>query len=110
MAAKVLKFGEQARSLMLAGIDEMARAVGATLGPRGRNVVLDKSFGAPRITKDGVSVAKRLSTKISTKTWVLSCSRKSPPRRMTWQVMVQQHQQFWVQASSVGVSKPLPLG
>ena len=60
MAAKEVKFGIDARQKMLDGVDTLANAVKATLGPKGRNVVLDKSFGAPRITKDGVTVAKEI--------------------------------------------------
>ncbi len=60
MAAKDVRFGEDARSRMLRGVDILADAVKVTLGPKGRNVVIDKSFGAPRITKDGVSVAKEI--------------------------------------------------
>ncbi len=60
MAAKEVKFGDDARSLMANGVNILANAVKATLGPKGRNAVLDKSFGAPTITKDGVSVAKEI--------------------------------------------------
>jgi len=60
MAAKDVKFGAIARDKMLRGVDILADAVKVTLGPKGRNVVLDKSFGAPRITKDGVTVAKEI--------------------------------------------------
>ena len=60
MAAKEVKFGTEARASMLRGVDTLANAVKVTLGPKGRNVVLDKSFGAPRITKDGVTVAKEI--------------------------------------------------
>jgi chaperonin GroEL len=60
MAAKDVKFGGDARHRMLRGVDILADAVKVTLGPKGRNVVLDKSFGAPRITKDGVTVAKEI--------------------------------------------------
>ena len=60
MAAKDVKFSVDARDRMLRGIDILANAVKVTLGPKGRNVVLDKSFGAPRITKDGVTVAKEI--------------------------------------------------
>src|SRR5208337_2305228 len=60
MAAKDVKFGADARERMLRGVDILANAVKVTLGPKGRNVVLDKSFGAPRITKDGVTVAKEI--------------------------------------------------
>ncbi len=60
MAAKEVKFNTDARERMLRGVDILANAVKVTLGPKGRNVVIDKSFGAPRITKDGVSVAKEI--------------------------------------------------
>ncbi|MBB4146180.1 chaperonin GroEL [Rhizobium rhizoryzae] len=60
MAAKEVKFHTDARERMLRGVDVLANAVKVTLGPKGRNVVIDKSFGAPRITKDGVSVAKEI--------------------------------------------------
>jgi chaperonin GroEL len=60
MAAKEVKFSVEARDKMLRGVDILANAVKVTLGPKGRNVVLDKSFGAPRITKDGVTVAKEI--------------------------------------------------
>ena len=60
MAAKEVKFGQDARERMLHGVDILANAVKVTLGPKGRNVVLEKSFGAPRITKDGVTVAKEI--------------------------------------------------
>ena len=60
MAAKEVKFSVDARDRMVHGIDILADAVRVTLGPKGRNVVLDKSFGAPRITKDGVTVAKEI--------------------------------------------------
>jgi chaperonin GroEL len=60
MAAKDVKFASEAREKMLRGVDTLANAVKVTLGPKGRNVVLDKSFGAPRITKDGVTVAKEI--------------------------------------------------
>ncbi|MBX4926725.1 chaperonin GroEL, partial [Rhizobium binae] len=60
MAAKEVKFNVEAREKMLRGVDILANAVKVTLGPKGRNVVIDKSFGAPRITKDGVSVAKEI--------------------------------------------------
>src|SRR5467141_3431874 len=61
MAAKEVKFHGDARERMLRGVDVLANTVKVTLGPRGRNVVLDKSFGAPRITKDGVTVAKAVA-------------------------------------------------
>ncbi|GGY70886.1 chaperonin GroEL [Marinobacter zhanjiangensis] len=63
MAAKDVKFGDSARKRMVAGVNVLADAVRVTLGPKGRNVVLDKSFGAPTVTKDGVSVAKEIELK-----------------------------------------------
>ena len=60
MSAKEVKFSVDARDRMLHGIDTLTHAVRVTLGPKGRNVLLDKSFGAPRITKDGVTVAKEI--------------------------------------------------
>ncbi len=63
MAAKDVRFGDDARHRMVAGVNTLANAVKVTLGPRGRNVVLDKSFGAPTVTKDGVSVAKEIELK-----------------------------------------------
>ena len=58
--AKEIKFNTEARDLMKKGVDELANAVKVTLGPKGRNVVIEKKFGAPHITKDGVSVAKEI--------------------------------------------------
>src|SRR6476469_1242386 len=63
MAAKEVKFSLDARDRMLRGVDTLADAVKVTLGPKGRNVVIEKSFGAPRITKDGVTVAKEIELK-----------------------------------------------
>jgi hypothetical protein len=63
MAAKDVKFSRDARERILNGVDILANAVKVTLGPKGRNVVIDKSFGAPRITKDGVTVAKEIELK-----------------------------------------------
>src|SRR5690625_4941903 len=60
MSAKEVRFSEDARNGILRGVDTLARAVSVTLGPKGRNVVLAKSFGAPTLTKDGVSVAKEI--------------------------------------------------
>ena len=63
MSAKDVKFGDDARVLMLEGVNVLANAVKVTLGPKGRNVVLDKAFGSPTVTKDGVSVAKEVELK-----------------------------------------------
>ena len=63
MAAKQVLFSDDARSRMVAGVNLLANAVKVTLGPKGRNVVLERSFGAPTVTKDGVSVAKEIELK-----------------------------------------------
>ena len=63
MSAKNILFGTDARAKMLTGVNKLADTVKVTLGPKGRNVVMDKSFGAPRITKDGVTVAKEIEFK-----------------------------------------------
>src|SRR6266576_2063302 len=60
MAAKMLSFDSEARKSLLTGVNKLARAVKATLGPRGRNAVIDKGWGAPNITKDGVTVAEEI--------------------------------------------------
>src|SRR5499427_9299657 len=60
MAAKIVKFAEDAREKILHGVNVLADAVTVTLGPKGRNVVLEKSYGAPTVTKDGVTVAKEI--------------------------------------------------
>ena len=60
MCAKQLSFDEEARKSLLRGVEKLSKAVKATLGPRGRNVVLDKKFGSPTVTKDGVTVAKEI--------------------------------------------------
>ncbi|HKL20293.1 MAG TPA: TCP-1/cpn60 chaperonin family protein, partial [Tichowtungia sp.] len=58
--AKQLKFDVEARDAMLKGVEKLSQAVSVTLGPKGRNVILDKKFGSPAVTKDGVSVAKEI--------------------------------------------------
>ena len=58
--AKIIEFNVEARNAMKVGVDKLAKAVGSTLGPKGRNVVIDKKFGAPTVTKDGVTVAKEI--------------------------------------------------
>ena len=60
MASKDVRFGDEARQLMISGVNALANAVQVTMGPRGRNVVLEKAYGAPTVTKDGVSVAKEI--------------------------------------------------
>ena len=76
MAAKDVKFGDNARQGMLEGVNTLANAVKVTLGPKGRNVVLDKSFGAPPSLKTVFRWPKRSNLKISLKTWVRKWSKK----------------------------------
>ncbi len=93
--AKQIIYGEEARRALQRGVDKLANAVKVTLGPKGRNVVLDKKFGAPNITKDGVSVAKeieledafenmgaQLVKEVATKTTDMAAT--APPRRRCW--------------------------
>jgi len=75
MSAKDVRFGEDARGKMLRGVNVLADAVKVTLGPKGRNVVLDKSFGAPTVTKDGVSVAKEIELENNFENDVATISR-----------------------------------
>src|SRR5579875_2475273 len=65
MAAKMIAFEQEARQAMQRGVAKLARAVKVTLGPRGRNVIIQKSFGSPTVTKDGVTVAKEIASKTS---------------------------------------------
>ena len=84
MAAKEIRFSTDARDRLLRGIDTLNNAVKVTLGPKGRNVVIDKSYGAPRITKDGITVAKEIEL-----------SDKSPPRRTSSPVTAPPRQPCW---------------
>ena len=83
MAAKEVKFHSDARERMLRGVDILANAVKVTLGPKGRNVVLDKSFGAPRITKDGVTVAKEIELADKFENMGAQMVKRSLPRPAT---------------------------
>jgi chaperonin GroEL len=74
--AKEIIFDVEARDRLKKGVDALANAVKATLGPKGRNVVIDKKFGAPQVTKDGVTVAKEIELKILLKTWELKWLKK----------------------------------
>src|SRR6187549_1755891 len=81
--AKQIVYGEQSRQHILAGVNKLADAVKVTLGPKGRNVVLDKKFGSPTITKDGVTVAKEIDLKDPLE----NMCAKSPARRPTRRAM-----------------------
>lgn len=89
MSAKDVKFGDSARSKMIAGVNVLADAVKVTLGPKGRNVVIDRSFGSPHITKDGVTVAKKLRYKTNLKTWARNWFVKYQVKPTISLVMVQ---------------------
>jgi chaperonin GroEL len=72
MAVKQLAFDQQAQKAILAGVEKLASAVKSTYGPRGRNAVLDKGWGGPTVTKDGVTSPRRSSSTTSTRTWAPS--------------------------------------
>jgi len=104
MSAKDVRFGEDARSKMMRGVNVLADAVKVTLGPKGRNVVLEKSFGAPTVTKDGVSVAKEIELEnnfenMGAHRW----SRKLLPRHLTSLVTAPQPQPYWPRPCCVKV-------
>lgn len=88
--AKDIKYNMDARDLLKKGVDQLANAVKVTLGPKGRNVVIEKKFGAPQITKDGVTVAKEVELEINSKILVLSLLRALLVRLVMMPVMVQQ--------------------
>lgn len=92
--AKEIKFSEDARSKMLAGVDKLADTVKSTIGPKGRNVVLEQSYGAPTITNDGVTIAKAIELEDHLKTWAQSLLRKLLRRRTISQATERQRQLF----------------
>jgi len=83
MSAKELKYGGKAREAMLNGVNILANAVKVTLGPKGRNVLIEKSFGAPVITKDGVTVAKEIEVKDKFENMGAQMVKELPPRLPT---------------------------
>ena len=97
--AKQLVFSEDARRKLKTGIDTLANAVSTTLGPKGRNVALDKKFGAPTVTHDGVTVAKEIELKIHMKIWALNFSKKLQPKPTISLVTEQQPLPFWLKIS-----------
>ena len=96
MAAKEVKFGNTARQKMLKGVNILADSVKVTLGPKGRNVVLDKSYGSPVITKDGVSVAKEIELEDKFENMGAQMVKEVASKAMTKRVTVQQPQPFWL--------------
>lgn len=94
--AKEIKYGSEARAALGAGVDKLANTVRVTLGPKGRNVVLDKSYGAPLITNDGVTIAKEIELEDAFENMGAQLVKKKlQPRQMMLPVMVQQQQRFW---------------
>ena len=92
--AKEVRFSKDARESMLRGVNTLANAVRVTLGPKGRNVVLEKDYGSPLITNDGVVLPKKLNWKISLKIWEQNWYMKLPTRQMIQRVMELQQLQF----------------
>ena len=95
MPAKEIKFSTDARDCMLRGVELLNNAVKVTLGPKGRNVVIDKAYGAPRITKDGVTVAKEIELPTSSRTWVRSLCARWPRRPTTSPVTARRRRPCW---------------
>ncbi len=96
MAAKDVRFGNDARQRMLEGVNILADAVKTTLGPKGRNVVLERSFGAPVITKDGVSVAKEIELKDKFENMGAQMVKEVASKANDVLVTVRQLQLFWL--------------
>ena len=92
--AKIVKFDADARAAMLKGVDILANTVKTTLGPKGRNVVIDKSYGAPRTTKDGVTVAKEIDLEDKFENMGAQMVKKLPAKLTTRLEMELLQQQF----------------
>lgn len=99
MAAKDIKFGTDARAKMLRGVEVLAKTVKVTLGPKGRNVMLDKSYGAPKITKDGVSVAKEVVLSDKFENMGAQLVKEVAQKRRTRPETVRQQRRFWPRLS-----------
>ena len=93
--AKEIKYGAEARAALEAGVDKLANTVRVTLGPKGRNVALDKSYGAPLITNDGVTIAKEIELEDAFENMGAQLVKRSLQRQTTWQATVLQQQPFW---------------
>ena len=108
MAAKDIMFGTDARSKMLKGVETLAKTVKTTLGPKGRNVILDKSYGAPKITKDGVSVAKEIELADKFENMGAQLVKEVAQKTAIKPVTVQQPLRFWPKPSLKKVLRLLP--
>ena len=109
MASKKIIFGAAAREKIRKGVDTLADAVKVTLGPRGRNVVYEKSFGAPGITKDGVTVAKEIELADKLKIWAHKWCVKLQAKQLILLVMAQPPQPFLRKQFSVKATNMLLL-
>ena len=101
--AKEIKYDMDARDLLKKGVDELANAVKVTLGPKGRNVIIEKKFGAPHITKDGVTVAKEVELACPFENMGAQLVKKLLRRLTTMQVTVRLLLLYWHNPSSVSV-------
>ena len=93
--AKLIHFNSDAREALKIGVDTLANAVKATLGPKGRNVVIEKKYGAPNVTKDGVSVAKEIELEDPVQNMGAQMVREVVSRPAMWPAMVPPLQQYW---------------
>ena len=100
MPEKDIKFGDNARQGMVAGINLLANAVKVTLGPKGRNVILERSWGVPTSTKDGVAVAKEIKLKEKFSNLGAQMSKRSPTKPTLSLAMVRQRQPYWLKPLS----------
>ena len=108
MAAKEVKFNGDARDRMLRGVELLANAVKVTLGPKGRNVVLAKSYGAPRITKDGVTVAKEIELSDRFENMGAQMVRRSLPGPATSPATARPRRRCWLKRSCTKARRRLP--
>ena len=93
--AKVILYGEEARKALQSGVNQLADTVRITMGPRGRNVVLDKKFGAPLITNDGVTIAKEIELDDAFENMGAQLVREVSPRPTMWPVTARPPLPFW---------------
>ena len=93
--AKQIKYGTDARTALESGVNQLADTVKITLGPKGRNVVIDRKYGSPLITNDGVTIAKEIELKDEFENMARKSSRKCPPKPTTLPATAPQPQLFW---------------
>ena len=110
MPAKDVRFGGDARQRMMRGVDLLAEAVKVTLGPSGRNVLIDKSYGSPRMTKDGISSLRKSSCPTSSRTWARNWYGKWPRRPMTSRATAPRQRSCWRRRSCVKGAKAVSAG